>query len=366
MATTALVVAAAFAMSGTALAKSKSKAKPASLKITGNILAGFGAIDDDENGSNGRHVSFDVYSDSEIHFKGSATLANGIKIGATMELQGAVYDSTNADETHLNISGGFGKLELGAQDNAAKNMVGGYLGSGAVGVGISTHLGVNKWIDLPSGHAASANNPIDVGSDNDKISYYTPRMSGLAVGVSYSPSATSADTPAALSDGIHTIYAVAATFDRKMGNASFGIAAGYTNGHESGGTDHGHPAVWGAGFKVDYDKIRVSAGVTHEWNRSAETATTDAGDLSHDFGIKYTMDKNNSFSLGYVKVTDQALRSNTNDDETEIGVLAYQRALGKGVAYRLSFAWAEYEGEVDGTSDDNDGIALINEVKLSF
>ncbi|MDE0796678.1 MAG: porin, partial [Alphaproteobacteria bacterium] len=74
--TTALVTAGAFALSGAALA-----GKP-KLELGGHAeqIFGVGNNADDFDARVGQRAGFDVHSDSEIHFNGSVTLDNGIKI----------------------------------------------------------------------------------------------------------------------------------------------------------------------------------------------------------------------------------------------------------------------------------------------
>ena len=75
MAATALVAAGMLAVSGAALAQKKAS-KPV-LKLGGYFEAILGAINDDLDKGDLRHVGVDVQQDAEIFFKGSVTLDNG-------------------------------------------------------------------------------------------------------------------------------------------------------------------------------------------------------------------------------------------------------------------------------------------------
>ena len=137
MTTTALVVAGVLATSGVALAQKKAS-KP-SLRLGGWFEGGVGVVDDDDNGSNAPHIGVDVFHDSEVHFKGSATLDNGIKIRTRVEIEGNTEGAaTINDEAYINISGGFGQIRIGAEDGAGHLMTTGTLGHWATNAGQNT------------------------------------------------------------------------------------------------------------------------------------------------------------------------------------------------------------------------------------
>ncbi len=58
------------------------------------------------------------HNDSEIWFNVKGTLANGITVGARVELE-ANTESDTIDESYMFIEGAFGRLELGSTDEAA-------------------------------------------------------------------------------------------------------------------------------------------------------------------------------------------------------------------------------------------------------
>jgi len=367
MATTALVVASALATSGAALAQKKSS-RP-SLSIGGWYEAVLGAVDDNENGANGQHIGFDVHHDSEVHFKGSAKLDNGIRIRTRMEIETDTDNAGGVDESYVNISGGFGQLRLGAEDGAGHLLTTGTLGHWATNVASSLAFETQKWIDPPAGHAAGAVNRLDIGGgDDSKLTYFTPRIEGLTLGVSYMPSfqGNNNSAPESVSSNEFEGYQAALRYQRKFGKAAITVAAGYASIHEQGdGRNQERPGGFAGGIIIDYGNFRGSFGYTHEWNLTAETAATNGGNESFDTGIRYRMGRNH-FSLGYMDVENEGLRANEANDTTNMGMLSYRRDLGPGVQYRLNFMWADHEGEVVGSTDDNDGVALTTGIRVAF
>ena len=141
---TALVAAGLMAVSAPAIAGSKSLV----LKGDTRQLIGVGENDDafdaQLNGATatnaGQRVGFDQQTDGEIHFVGSVTLDNGIKIKTNVQLEAnsAAVDSGNddIDEHWMRISGSFGEIRLGTMDDAAMAMTTGYLGTWGTAAGI--------------------------------------------------------------------------------------------------------------------------------------------------------------------------------------------------------------------------------------
>ena len=96
---------------------------------------------------NAGRVGWDQHSDAEIHFNGSVTLDNGIKIRTRVELEGNSLPDAGIggnvsnggkaagtaedfiDENWMRISGSFGEIRLGSTDAAAQAMTTGYLGT---------------------------------------------------------------------------------------------------------------------------------------------------------------------------------------------------------------------------------------------
>lgn len=373
--TTALVAAGVLATAGSAQAQ-----KP-TLTLGGWVEAIIGAADNDyTDRGGGSRVAVDTQHDSEIHFNGRVTLDNGIRIRSRTELEGQTGAGTSSginnssdiiDEAYVAISGKFGELRLGSDDNAAHLMVTPRQGSWATNVGQNTSFDVADWVETPGGHRAGTVNRLDLGDgDTEKITYFTPRISGFRAGVSYMPQLSAEGQNSqieARSTGFHEGWAFAADYSHKFDKVGIGLAAGYAIAKPPAGasTNASDPEGWAIGGTLDFGGFRVAAGWSVERNLTSNTASQDRGSNSLDFGAKYKMGKNN-FSIGYQHVEDEASRSNPRDDETDILLASYRRDLGPGVQYRLNFMWADYEGEVTGNSDDNDGIAVTTSVRMAF
>ena len=390
MTTTALVAAGMLAASGAALAQKKAS-KP-KLVLGGYMEGILGVADNTDSITDGR-VFLDVQPDAEVFFKGTMTLDNGIKIRTRVELEGqtgagnqnqsrstsdgatvalkSVNVSTDIiDEAYINISGGFGAVRIGSDDNAAHLMVTPYSGSWATNAGQNLNFDVADWVETPGGHSASTVARLSLGdADNEKVTYFTPRIEGLQVGASYMPNINPSreggiGSPETRVGFFHEGWAIAANFNRKFDNVGIGMAAGYATANP-GVANHSDPEGFHVGARVTVGAFRIAYGFRREWNLSSETATNNSGDESHDFGVRYKAGKNN-FSLGYMHAEDKNARAVPGEDETDIFMASYRRDLGPGVQYRLNFMYGDYEGENVGSADDNDGIAVTTSVRIAF
>ena len=367
MTTTALVAAGVIATSGAALGASKPKLS------LGGWFEGIVGIADQEEAAVGNRVGLDVQQDSEIFFKGSVKLDNGIKITTRVELEGQSSNSSDTiDEAYMGIKGKFGEVRIGSEDNAAHLMTTGNMGSWATNVGQNLNFDVADWVEKPPGHAmSSGTNRLDLGEgDSEKLTYFTPRFAGFQVGVTYMPSANEGQNgrPEFTSSANHSGFAVATRYNGKFDSVGIGASVGYAQYNPAGDSSPNmmsDPKGWAAGLKLTFGKITVAGGYGHEMNLKSDQSTTgNDGNRNIEFGIKYDGGKN-KFSLGY-QTADSEATGAAGEDEFSSAMLSYRRALGPGVQYRLNLMWGDFEGEDVGSADDNDGYAITTSVRLAF
>jgi hypothetical protein len=368
MTTTALVAAGVIATSGAALGASKPKLS------LGGWFEGIVGISDIDNKVNtgGQRVALDVQQDSEVFFKGSVKLDNGIKISTRVELEGQSSNSGDTiDEAYMGIKGKFGEIRIGSEDNAAHLMVTGNSGSWATNVGQNLNFDVGDWVETPGGHAASTVQRLDLGEgDSEKLTYFTPRFGGFQLGLSYMPSANEGGNGdvEATSAANHSGFAAAVRYSGKFDAVGIGASAGYAQYNPPGGSNpnrNSDPKGFAVGLKLTFGKITIAGGHGREMNLGSDAGGTSPGDTYYDFGIKYNGGKN-KFSLGYMISEDDASATVAGEDETTIAMLSYRRDLGPGVQYRLNLMYGDFEGEAIGSADDNDGYAITTSVRLAF
>ena len=181
LASTALVAAGVLAANGALAASEKIK-----LAVGGYAerWVGFASFEDGTTDVN----DIDVQEDSEIFFKGSTTLDNGLTFGVNVQLEGQTA-SDQIDETYIFIKGDFGEIVLGDENGAAYAM---HYGHGSNGAGIDSG-DTATWIKSLNGSLLGTPVPYTFDNDSTKIRWISPRMSGFQVGLSYAPENTQDD-----------------------------------------------------------------------------------------------------------------------------------------------------------------------------
>ena len=137
-------------------------------------------IDDDGEGEPcNEHNTDGFFSESEIHFKGSTVLDNGLEVGARVELEGETAGD-QMDEAWVSFAGGFGEIHIGSEDGALANNC--IVPPG--GTGNFSAFSPNQW-----GANSYSSNSVCAGVDGDsqKILYVTPVFSGFQFALSYTP-----------------------------------------------------------------------------------------------------------------------------------------------------------------------------------
>jgi outer membrane protein OmpU len=346
-------------------------------------------------------TSFDQMTESEIHFKGSGKLDNGITIIADVQLEVSGSPGNLIDEQYMIVRGGFGQLTLGSEDNAGHLMTIGYLGSWATGVGQSLTFDLTDWISLASGINAGArfdgtlNDPRLRSLDNDssKISYFTPRFSGFQVGASYIPNfqqqtATGGGgSVAGKSGNYHEGWAIGANYNGKFNKVGIGVAVGYLTAASSGGNsaaventtgqtwqDTDDMSAISTGIRIDFGSFRVSGGLKYNddvYNGVGGNGVLTTRSLSgvvYDVGARYKMGAN-SFSVGYHNGRMEG-EVGGGDEEEQGVMLSYARALGSGVKWTANMLYADFEDDLNRNSTTvkgtNSGYALTTSLRLTF
>lgn len=140
-----------------------------------------GDVDDDGNDFEGTGL----YSDGEVWFLGETTLDNGLSFGVNIQLE-SFTESDQIDENYGYMQGGFGRLQFGSE-----NVAGYLMQFSAPEIGAFLNTGwFTIFIPPPQGWAAEFRTPalstfLDTGNDENTLTYFSPRMFGFQLGLSY-------------------------------------------------------------------------------------------------------------------------------------------------------------------------------------
>jgi predicted porin len=255
--------------------------------------------------------------------------------------------------------------------------------NGGVVVNDGDLVGINAF-ELPAGFNVT-NTTIDttflVMTDNDsgKFNYFTPRMAGVQVGVSFipnfEPSANNnrstqriGNQPGPGGNGISNGYSVAANYVREFDGIGIAISGGWLRGDINSGEGSTNP--WGAsgGMQVSYAGFTLG-GSYGQQNGDAPDGYSFNGQ-AWDVGASYTT---GPYTVGitYIKGENDGLRSANETQFMDQGVVSGTYNLGPGVDWVGGIFLYDANGEkeqVAGTSDieDNSGWGVATGLKLSF
>ena len=214
IATTAIVAA--------GLASSASAAEW-STRVTGYYFLGLGVSDN--SGQDG----VAVLRDGEAHVRAKLVADNGITFQARIELE-AFTSGDQIDENYGTVSGSFGTILIGSNDDAVyNNHVGTIYAPGA-------RIGYYDSFSLTTAAGQAFSNP-GIGSDQIGIHYTSPSLSGFKVYGSYHPTTASdggSDSNNPFFEN-NDYWTAGASYNGDFGDFGFGISAGYTDGFN--GTD---------------------------------------------------------------------------------------------------------------------------------
>ncbi len=301
----------------------------------------------------------------ELKFEASGTTDSGMKYGAYFELSmddGArnVKDTSGAgnpsgkygaDEANVWMSGSWGKLELGNQDGAADKMAVSGTKVDMLGGNI---LGAFFMTNGTAGVRGTDYTNVGEGADNTKITYYSPRMSGFQVGLSYAPRANAQGTqPAQAGDARDSgNYEAGVTYAGKAGGAKFQIAAVATSFKEQADqTGYGQ----GIGGQVEMNNITVAAGYAQNKNWRAADSDQD----SWNAGIGYNGGKW-QVAAYYLEVNGE-----TSTQKSEFREFSLQAGYNFGGG--LTGAVGLYDINLkDAGVETNDGQGLIAKLTAKF
>ena len=357
--TTAIVAAGLIATAPSAQAAEKLQAK-----VGGYMEQWLGYTSQDAVSGND-FDGLDQKSDGEIHFKGSTTLDNGVSVGINVQLE-ANTGGDMIDESYMIVKGSFGEINIGSENSAQYKM---HYAPSDYGIGLNSG-DQSDWVSTTGigGTTGTFRGPFgstytEAGRTNDanRLTYYTPRIEGFQLGLSYVPN-NGEDSNSLVDHNSGTVdgYSVGANYQRKFGSVSLGVSGGYgtiDNGSSSGSAD---PNVYNLGFKMSVGGF--SGGISY----AAAEDDASVGDMNGvNIGVAYA-----SGPWGVSLAYFEGERNGNTSALAATGKtvhLSAKYALGPGVTLAGTLGRAEFEDVTAASSgSDNSGTYLVAGLKVSF
>ena len=380
---------------GAILAADSAQAQARKPKITVNGFhkqeVGFATQKNDD--AVGDTATFDVQSDSEIHFKFKYKLDNGVTLDGRWELEGDGAAGVPAgatdviDEVYMRISGKFGMLILGSENAVAHEMS---FDPRNVGLSIGD---MNEWVSFAplSNISSSGDSPLEdedlrmEDNDSEKVSYITPKFSGIQLGVSYIPNAeqdmngsiASTDSKSRTDTG--SVYgnglSIAGTYQRKMGKVKLALSAGWqtwfdTPMFDDGSFGHTGENPTGMVFtgSIGFGAFTLRGGFVRIQNLF-DNAGRQAKDSNDGDGITlggHYKAGRTEYSLVWHSGEDEGDPTKPGINESDLFQLSARHTVAPGVRGYVTALYADWRGEDPGEADDNKGWGLVTGLRMDF
>jgi outer membrane protein OmpU len=331
-------------------------ASPASAKfevgVSGYMEQWFGYSDNANNAQPNSDV-FDIMSDVEFNIDFKQTLDNGLTIGGQIQVEGqqqAEAAASDIDEQYIFIDGSFGRLLIGSENGAPYLM---HYGIASNGIGIDEG-DVKDWVAGASTALRRTSQTTEIDNDQNKITYFSPRVNGFQIGATFVPSQDiNLDTPQTGGDEVDGTrdsgWGVAGNYVTSVADMSIKASIGFM---DAGGGVPGNQTALSAGLNVGFGGFTASFAYGEHENDGGPSDQNLFG-----VGLGYKAGPA-GVSIGYIRGED----SDTDDqqDALEIGA---SYAMGPGVTAKGSIYYVD---RVLAGNQQADGIAVVGGLALNF
>lgn len=363
--------------------------------------------DDDGGAAVADSRELDIIRQTEIHATGETTLDNGLTVGFHTEMEadgnsGAGGDGFEVEESYAYFSGGWGRVNFGAEDGAS------YLLQVAAPSADSNIDGIRQYVNPvnytttqtviagvsglsaldESGARGGFDYDQDVTGKDDKVTYLSPILNGFQLGMSYTPDvADAADEDALNTDDVQgaagEAYEVSGRYEGNFNDVGFTLGAGYTHVDQEApdtaiivGDDTDDRTAWNVGLDLDIGPFGIGAAYLEDDNGDIAT-TAGAGPTVLDdeeiivVGVDYTtgpfklgasyMDVENTGGLvGNVAGSTQGV-----DSDRWTGGVVY--TYGPGMTFRGSISHVEHENVANVTNGSTvDATSVLLGTQINF
>ena len=241
----------------------------------------------------------DIMTNAEIWFKPSITLDNGIKIGVDVQLEaGSNTNGDQIDEAYMTVSGDFGQFIIGSENSAGYKMTVAAPDHSLIFAQSSSLTAFVPYSSAVSGadlfRGTLGATYIENNRNNDamRITYFSPRFSGLQLGISYARDSGQVNGPVNNNTTLTDIVDIGANYSGSFGGVDVDASARWgTASAPAGGVD---PEVWGAGLNLGFSGFTIGGSFAEQDGTAARDGH------AYDVGIGYTSGPM-SYSLTYFK-----------------------------------------------------------------
>ncbi len=348
------------------------------------------AFDQGINSSNSsgtlRETSFT--NDAEIHITVAGS-AEDFDYGGVIELNAQIdsTDAENSGETADRVyifaeNDGFGRVEMGGNSGASQTLeidasniaraTGGvegnwwhYVDINGVSSTSGTDIDAETFIIQPNLVAAELDQRT---SDASKITYYTPRFSGVQLGVSYTNDTGDLGTANSLSlrsgSNYENVWSGGINFEQDFDGVEVGVAAVGETGEQESSTLNDLNA-YSVGAKVGTAGFSVAGNYSDLGDSGLSTTATNDEQTLWTAGAAY---ENGPYGVSVTYLNSERPNATTaaNNNELSNVVVGADYQLAPGLTPYVEAAFFELDDGHTTARTDNDGSVVLLGAELAF
>jgi len=291
---------------------------------------------------------FNLVQYGEIRFKVKGKADNGMKWGVRFEsvMNDASDDGKKigGDEANMYLSGSWGKLEIGGQDGAADRVKYHSNKDFSVASNMVALVADTRGTRI---RGAEDLGSINDSSDDTKLTYWSPRVSGFQGAYSYAPNAGSRG-----SNGLSTagsFHEGSVSYKGRVAGGKVRLALRGTQ-EDGAAPDGDNIEAWSISGRYEANNVRISGGYTGGGERRAGTANDTLS--SWDIGVRFSQGPW-AVGVGYYDAEHEV--NGADDDEYSQITIHGAYSLGRGLT--LSAALFSFDNDDSTVANATDGEA---------
>ena len=266
---------------------------------------------------------------AEVTINFSNKTDSGLTVGAVWDVSAGAA----SDEESLFISGGFGRIDLGANDHAGD----------AYAIDESDVISEDASY-TPGSATISTSSSVGLNGDTNKIKYTMPAMGNLTGAVSYQDSGVAGTTDEVSFGARYSMDNITLGYARIEAETASGTKDSESNNYGVSATFGATTVVASAGDHVTEDEDRENIG----------------------FGIKQALDGGMHVAFSTFGSEDAADRASNLDEKLTASHAELGYSIAPGLSAFLSYSNFEYENGGNSTSIDDDGTLTKLTIKATF
>jgi outer membrane protein OmpU len=301
--------------------------------------------------------SLTILQYGEIRFKVKGKTDNGLKWGVRFESVAGNDAATNgkkvaSDEAHMWVQGSWGRLEIGGQDGAADRVRESTKNDITIDQRFAAVVADTRGTRL---RGAEDYGSINDSSDDTKLTYWTPRVSGFRGAYSYVPSAGARGSVGTNAGSFHE---GSVSYKTKVNGGKLRVALRGTI-EDAAAPDGSDVEAWSVGASYAIKGFKVSTEYLDTGERRAGTAGDEGS--AWDIGVSYSQ---GPWKVGIAYWDAQHEVSGASDDEYQQILIHGAYSLGGGLT--ISAGLISFDNDDSTAANATDGEVAVVKLLAKF